>query len=343
MLLFRPVRKKDLSAIVKLTQFGGIGLTTLPTDKAILAERINTSLKALAATVQKPFNEHYFFVLEDTINKKVIGVTGINAAVGDGAPFYSYKLSKITRICRQLDLHNEYSLLRLVNDYQGQTEICSLLLHPDYHRKGAGRFLSRARFLFIGQFPQRFTPLIIAEMRGVSSKQGQSPFWENVGKHFFNMSYREADELTVKTDKQFIADLMPRHPIYIQLLRKNAQQAIGQPHQLTRPALRILQKEGFIYQGYVDIFDAGPTFEAQRDQIHTVENSCTVTLKNVVRQLPGEKYLLSNTSLDFRACIGDLCVDGDNYTLDQQVAKLLKVKPGDRIRMAPLHYGSSNE
>ena len=100
--------------------------------------------------------------------------------------------------------------------------------------------------------------------------------------------------------------------------------------------MQILQKEGFTHQGYVDIFDAGPTFEAQRDQIYTIENSRTVTLKNVVRQLPREQYLLSNTSLDFRACVGDLCVDNDNYTLDQQVAKLLKVKPGDKIRVAPL-------
>jgi len=335
MLLFRPVRKKDLPAVFALAKLAGSGMTTLPVDRDVLGQRIQDSLQAFVDDDHEPQQENYLFVLQDITNKRIVGITGINAAVGGGAPFYSYKLSKITRVCQQLQLRNVYSMLRLVNDYQGNTEICSLFLHPDYRSHGNGYFLSRARFLFIGQFKQRFSKLIIAEMRGVSDDDGRSPFWENVGKHFFLMSYQQADHLTTTTDKQFIADLMPRHPIYVGLLNKRTQQVIGKPHRLTRRALRILQAEGFSYQGYVDIFDGGPTFEAPRDQIRTIRDRNIGVITDIVTKLAGEKYLLSNIALDFRACVGELRMDQGQYIISKQVAKVLGVKLGDSFQYVP--------
>lgn len=335
MLLFRPVRKNDLSAVFALAKLAGSGMTTLPTDRGVLSKRIQHSLQAFATDVRAPQQENYLFVLQDLANKRIAGITGINAIVGNGVPFYSYKLSKITRFCQQLQIRNEYKMLRLVNDYQGNTEVCSLFLHPDYRSYGNGYFLSRARFLFISQFKQRFSKLIIAEMRGISDENGRSPFWESVGKHFFLMSYQQADHLTTTTNKQFIADLMPRHPIYIALLNKRTQHVIGKPHKLTRRALRILQAEGFSYRGYVDIFDGGPTFEAARDQIRTVQARNIAMLTDVAARLDGEQYLLSNTKLDFRACVGQLHIDQGKYIIDKRVAKALAIKRGDSFQYAP--------
>ena len=90
------------------------------------------------------------------------------------------------------------------------------------------------------------------------------------------MTYAEADRLTLATDKQFIADLMPRNPIYVKLLSSEAQEAIGKPHPSTVPAMNILLKEGFRYNKYIDIFDAGPTLEVPLAKIKTVElrSSC---------------------------------------------------------------------
>src|SRR5205807_6339316 len=65
-------------------------------------------------------------------------------------------------------------------------------------------------------------------------------------------------------NKKFIADLMPTHPIYIPLLPKEAQEAIGQVQEQTRPAVKILEEEGFKVSGMVDIFDAGPRSEERR-------------------------------------------------------------------------------
>ena len=37
------------------------------------------------------------------------------------------------------------------------------------------------------------------------------------------------------------------------------------------PALRMLEREGFLWRGYIDPFDAGPTVEARREAIGSWE------------------------------------------------------------------------
>ncbi|MFN3589050.1 MAG: arginine N-succinyltransferase, partial [Spirosomataceae bacterium] len=46
-----------------------------------------------------------------------------------------------------------------------------------------------------------------------------------------------ADYLTGIGQKVFIAELMPKYPIYVSLLSKEAQAVIGKVHEKTRPAL----------------------------------------------------------------------------------------------------------
>ena len=58
--------------------------------------------------------------------------------------------------------------------------------------------------------------------------------------------------------KAFIAELMPKFPLYSCFLSEDARNVIGKVHPDTEPALSMLKSEGFSYQGYVDIFDAGP-------------------------------------------------------------------------------------
>ena len=87
------------------------------------------------------------------------------------------------------------------------------------------------------------------------------------------MEYSTADYLTGIGQKSFIAELMPQHPVYVNLLPPTARDAIGAVHVDTQPARAMLEQEGFRYEGYVDIFDAGPTLECFRDNIHAVRQS----------------------------------------------------------------------
>ena len=69
--------------------------------------------------------------------------------------------------------------------------------------------------LFIAEFPELFGNKIIAEMRGMSDDAGRSPFWESLGRHFFKMEFSQADYLTGVGNKAFIAELMPKFPVWL--------------------------------------------------------------------------------------------------------------------------------
>lgn len=335
-MLFRRACDTDLDAIHHMAEHAGVGMTTLPKDIALLKKRLTWSSNSFRKPVSIPENEYYLFVLEDTSTQQIVGTSAVEASIGYDTPFYSYKLAKRTRMCHSLNIRSEYEVLSLVNDHQGHSEMCTLFLSPDYRKNGNGLLLSRSRFLFMAQFPDRFKPVVVAEMRGISDEEGHSPFWDEVGQHFFQMSFEEADRLTLSTNKQFIADLMPRNPIYVKLLSPKAQAVIGKPHPSTEAALNMLLKEGFRYTHYVDIFDAGPTIEAPRDAIRTITTSKIMKVSNIIDEVSSSRYLLATTELDFRATMGNALINKEleSCIISKQTAELLQVKCGDMIRTA---------
>lgn len=337
-MLFRSVRESDLDAIHQLAEKSGIGMTTLPKDKQLLKKRLDWSCDSYKKKITQPGSEYYFFVLEDLDDKKIIGTSAIEAKTGHDSPFYSYKVSKRTRVCHSLGIRSDYEVLSLVNDNQGRTEICTLFLDPEYRKNNNGLLLSKGRFLFMAHNPSRFGRLVIAEMRGISDEQGRSPFWENIGAHFFHMPFVEADRLTLATNKQFIADLMPRNPIYVKLLSAETQSVIGQPHQSTAPAMNILLKEGFRYNNYIDIFDGGPTIEAPLQEIKTIALSRMMVIKSISDEVSSNEYLLANTHMDFRATINNAVFNEQENTciISKAAANLLQVKCGDNLRISPI-------
>ncbi|MGC1181922.1 arginine N-succinyltransferase [Legionella sp.] len=338
MMLFRSVLDSDLDAIHHLIEQSGVGMTTLPKDKQLLKKRIQLSIASYKKKIEHPVCEYYLFVLENHRNNEIVGISAIESRIGYETPFYSYKVSKRTRISHSLNIRSDYEVLSLVNDNQGCSEICTLFLDPKYRKNNNGLLLSKARFLFMAQHRERFAPTVIADMRGISDKNGVSPFWENVGRHFFQMNYAEADRLTLATDKQFIADLMPRHPIYVKLLSPEAQAVIGHAHPLTAPAMNILLKEGFRYNKYIDIFDAGPTLEVPVEQIKTIELSRLLIIKALSDEVSSSDYLLCNTQLNFRATIDTTLINKEKNTciISKRTAQMLNVQCGDSIRVSPL-------
>lgn len=342
-MLLRNARANDLNAIHALAEKSGIGMTTLPKDISLLEKRLQWSIDSFGKTVQLPGHQYYLFVLEDADLGHLVGTSAIEASIGQDVPFYSYKLIKRTKVCPSLNIRTDYEVLNLVNDNQGHSELCTLFLDPTYRYGHHGLLLSRSRFLFMGTFPERFSSTLIADMRGVSDDKGHSPFWDHVGYHFFKMSYAEADRLTLLTDKQFIADLMPRHPIYVELLAREAQAVIGKPHPSTVGAMNILSREGFRFNNYVDIFDAGPTLEAPRDHIKTITTSRVFTLKSILNEIESSHFLLANLNIDYRATLGPAIFDEKENTcmINQNTAELLQMTCGDRVRIAPLQVTES--
>jgi arginine N-succinyltransferase len=343
MLFVRPIAGDDLPAVFALTERTGAGLTTLPADRDRLAARIERSLASFERKAARA-DECYVFVLVDADDSRVAGICAIEAAVGLTEPWYNYHVGTSVHASRALGVYTAAPTLFLANDHTGSSELSSLFLDQSYRRGSNGALLSKCRFLFIAEFRLRFAPKVIAEMRGRLDADGRSPFWEGLGRHFFAMEYSAADYLTGIGQKSFIAELMPRHPVYANLLPESARAAMGEVHRDTEPARRLLEQEGFRYEGYVDIFDAGPTLECFRDDIGAVRASALhrVALGEAdpVPDMPAESvhWLVSNRSFaGFRAVVASAPPRvGERFPLLPYAAKILGVAEGDEVRAVPL-------
>lgn len=204
MVVVRPVKLEDLDRLVELAHIASFGLTSLPRDRDLLHKRIVQSLRSFSEATDKPSGELFLFVLEDIDVGVVVGTSCIVSKVGGFEPFYAYKIQTAVHRSETLKLNKEIQTLHLVAEHSGPTEIGGLFVVPEYRKHGNGRLLSLFRFLFMAEHPKRFEPLIVAEMRGVVDDQCRSPFWEALGRHFFEMDYCKADLLSVM-EKKFIA------------------------------------------------------------------------------------------------------------------------------------------
>ena len=340
MMIIRPLEANDSDALMQLATKAGVGFTSLPADEQLIASKITSSQAAFTEPANLHQEQSYVFVLEDSDSGRVAGICGIESAVGYSSPWYNYRIGTLVHASRELQVHNAFPTLYLSNDHTGYAEVCTLFLDPDYRHSKNGSLLSKSRFLFMAEFPNRFNQKVIAEMRGVSDEQGQSPFWEGLGRHFFSIDFAEADRLTGLGKKQFIAELMPRHPLYINMLPAAARAAIGQVHEKTRPARKMLEDEGFRNQGYVDIFDAGPILETHVQDVRAVRESryAKARIKEQTNSGRPVTCLISNTNLtNFRCVLADLDLSHPSQIdIDSDTAKALQVGNGEAIRAVPL-------
>ncbi|MGY2575001.1 arginine N-succinyltransferase [Vibrio sp. C8] len=336
MLVVRPIAMSDYDALHTCAVESGHGFTSLPVNEELLTNRIKHSEYSFTKPdVTSPSDEGYLMVGFDSETGEVAGTTGIEAAVGWDVPFYSYHISTIVHSSPKLNVNNVVKLLTFGNNYTGCSEICTLFLRPEFRQGLNGRLMSKCRFLMMAEHPHRFSKTIFAEMRGVSDEDGNSPFWQWLQEHFFSIDFTMADYLTGIGKKGFIADLMPKLPIYINLLSKEAQQVIGQVHEKTRPALKLLEKEGFTCRNYVDIFDAGPSVECDINNIDSVRNSVRVKVI-IAEHSSSQDFLICNTSFEnFRATAAKAAFNRENGSaiISPKVANALKVDNGDFIRI----------
>lgn len=336
----RPVREDDLGALLDLAASLEGTLTSLPYDAGGLAARIETSLRSFDPRVRAPGSEYYMFAVEDTSTDHLVGCSALMARVGGFEPSYTYEVRQERHDHEPLGIARQMEVLHLRRDHRGPSEIGGLALRAAARGAGIGRLASLSRFLFVFAHPHRFAERVIAELRGWTDAQGLSPFWEALGRRFFACDLGEADRLSATADKAFIEDLMPRYPIYTELLPERARECIGRVHTATEPAKAMLEQEGFRYAGEVDIFDAGPVLHAPTASIRTVREARTETVSGVSAHPPeGPAMLVATGSLDFRACLTSLHEGGGATVLWDRAARALRVGEGDEIVIAPPRGG----
>ncbi len=327
MRVIRPIEPRDKNAFERMAFTASMGIRSLPKDSEKLYEKILQS--------QSPSHHLYIFVLEDLETGAIEGTSGIQAKTAVEEPEYTYCVETIDNKSQTEHVPETLRVLRPKTHRNGPTEICGLYLMPYSRMSHLGRLLSYSRFLFIAGHPGRFAGTIIAEMRGYFDEEEKNPFWTNVGRHFYNVPYEDAiDRYSLSTD--FIPGILPKYPIYIDLLPEGVRDVIGRTHPNTEPALNLLKQNGFSLTNEVDIFDGGPKIQATTKEVATIKNSQTASVTDIAEELEDGDWIISNLSLDFRAAASGLIQGEKGVTLSRKTADALGVKIGDTIRYIPL-------
>ncbi|WP_294395130.1 arginine N-succinyltransferase [uncultured Sphingomonas sp.] len=329
--IVRPARPDDLESLYEMAKLAGNGFTNLPADRTALAAKLARSDDALSLETAASGDHLYVLMLEDLDSGRIAGTAQIMARVGDKRPFYSYRRGVLTQHSAELGRSFRAEMLTLTTDLEGSSEVGGLFLHPRFRAGGLGLLLARSRYLFIRQHRARFCDRLLAELRGVIDETGVAPFWDGLAGPFFGMSFREADAFNAVNGHQFIADLMPKHPIYLAMLPDSARAVIGVPHPTGRPAMRMLEAEGFASQGYVDIFDGGPTLSAPTDHVRTIRDAGETVIDAVGCARPTKALVSAGTLRDFRAALGEASYEDGRFHLAAACAETLGVTAGDTV------------
>lgn len=337
MLVVRPSTFVDLASIERLLDATDARVTTLPKERDKLSEKISESDDAFRTGVDAEGPASFLFVLEDTETDALLGTAGIDAEAGNGYPFFNYRLDEVVHASHHLNISSKVPVLFLSHELTGRTLLRSFSLEPERRDTDAFDLLSRARLMFMAINPDRFDQEIIVEIQGIFDDKGVCPFWDSVGRKFFDLDFLTADYYCSVKTKTFMSELIPQHPVYVPLLPPEAAANIAQNHEAANRICQLLYREGFHKSKFIDPFDGGPVLKGQLQYTHTASN---IKFKRArpSEVIGGMKYLISNQSVtDFRCTIGTL-VDGigDTIRIPLDVADALNIQEGDQIAYSPL-------
>jgi len=325
--VMRAAGPRDFAGFKQLREIAGPGFTSLMLDDVALGQKLELSEASFASSAPTVGAERYFIALEHIESGELAGCCGVKATIGEKPPFFNFRIITEAQSSAAVNRRFDMRVLIGVNDFTGCTEVGSLFVRPEHRAHGIGRALAQSRYMLMATAPQRFRDRVVSELRGVVSPDGISPFWEALGRHFFRMDFAEADKLSATTDNQFILDLTPQHPIYVDLLPKEAREVVGKCHRDGEGARALLEWEGFSFADVIDIFDGGPLMSVQRDQIRTKREA--KRMKIVAGDGEGVRALVAVPSLrDFRCTPARISIADGAAKVDPGVFSALKLADG---------------
>jgi len=339
-LILRPIAEGDLEALLALAQL--LDSVNLPVERDFLEERIAASTRSFAGRFDHWHQGVYVFVLEDTATGRCVGSSSIIAKHGKpGTPYFWLAVTSEERHSAELGKRFVHSKLQLQSSIDGPTEIGAIILDPAYrgHPERCGKALSIVRFAYMSLHPERFEGEVVAEILPPFAGPSRNLLWDAFGAKFTSLSYREADHLSAR-NKQFIADLFPRDPVYATLFPQEVQEIIGGTLETAAAALRILEKIGFRSLNQVDPFDGGRYVGAAREAISSVRERRRLVLPGLpleaIAAAEGTLALLSAEGrFGIRATVVPLDAEGTPL-VSQECREALGVAAGDEVLVTPL-------
>jgi arginine N-succinyltransferase len=323
-----------------------LGSPNLPEDEGRLREQLQLSQRSFGQPGPPSEQRLYYFILEDAERKR-IGASAIFSKHGTPEmPHFYLEVKEEERYSQSIDVRAKHLTLHLDRSTDGPTELGALILHPRARGRPGfpGKLLSWGRFAYIASHRDCFEEQIIAEMRPTLDPHGQSLFWEAVGKRFTGLSYEEADRRS-GVDKSFIKDLFPDEKLYATLLNPDVAAQLGEVHDETGPALRLLEQAGFRWNGQIDPFDAGPYFGVRTDDVSPV---LTTVHETVGAGEPSEatppRIVSAGQGLTFRAVVAPVERQRVGVVrVAKDARRRIGVSEGDSVSITPLPRGGKSK
>ena len=334
MFYVRPAQPEDVGALVDHARQG---VHSLPHDAAAMAQVVCHSMASFDAAVKFPGEEAYLFVLASSGDDAVHGAAMLSARAGASGTFFAFRNEVIHQVSRDLDISHSVHVLELSSDLTAHAQLSGFWVRTPGRTDAAPDLLSRARLLFAAAEPHRIGESVFASPPGFTHADGTSPFWEALGRKFFDMDFLAAERAVQGTrNRSLIVELMPHYPIYVPLLPGSAQAAMGQVHPQGELSYRILADEGFGTDQFIDIFDGGLILQASRQALRSFSQSTLRRARHAatVPDAGAVRYLVTNRkTVGFRAILAEcLPVDHtENVHLTDAMLRVLDVVPGDYV------------
>jgi len=338
--LLRAAGSADLAAILELARY--LDSPNLPNDAAFVRRRLERSERAFRAPGPPDPEREYQFALVDA-GERVVGTCAVLSKHGTPEmPHLYLRVGEETRHSPSTGVRVTHTTLQLGASRDGPSELGSLILHPDARRKPGwpGKLLSWGRFAYIARHRASFERRLLAEMRAAIDAQGRFAFWDAFGRRFTGMSYAEADRLSA-SDKSFILDLFPDTPFYASLLDAEVAAQLGQVHEETVPALRLLEAAGLHWEDEIDPFDGGPFVGAPIERVIPVlETARGVLAEGEPLEGAPPAIVASEEGAGFRAVAAPAVRSGAEIRVAKEARERLGLAAGDELTLTPLPRGS---
>lgn len=345
----RPAKQIDLDTILALACNQGVRQASLPKEAHQLRLFIQQSEEAFRqpnnalpsgsqAIKTKNFASNYLWVVcytsEPEQDAVVVGTVAVEPYTGQKEPFYSYRQETLINASYRLKVKEKIPVLYQSHELAGFSQLHSMTLLAEHRNSQAISLMVQGVLLYMAEHTELFSSSLLIEFPGFKDERGHSPLWKDLGQHFFQMTLEQACYHASIEDKALIAQLMPNHPLYKNLLSNTTQATLGEPQQDLLDYYQLFLREGFAPSQHLDIFDGGPCLICQNNSGHTFNENARIRLEHFHSNT--QPCIVMNTQKHHPMAIYGNFESEWNL---ESIENVLNINPQEWIRYVPAHSG----
>lgn len=190
-------------------------------------------------------------------------------AIGLVLPRVSYHVGCVVHAARELGLFHQQRSLQLGHDHTGASELADIAWDNERldlpGQAAALRVLVTDALACIAAQRDRYASTLVVELPGPRDAAGQSPFWEGLGRHFYDGDPAAAHARHGPDWRSHLAPLLPQQLVYTSFLPPEAEAAIARVQEGWRVLQQVLLDAGWRYGHHVNVEDGGPILERALD------------------------------------------------------------------------------